>query len=634
MNFRSESTEKLKKTLMRVAEDPSSLDSIEWLLHLIPRDLTNALYIQSHTNYKRNFEKLGGISWYFTAAFDESYEADGYDVNTDEIVPVLDTIITDSEEWAPSSQFSEHLKSTTPTRSNHRTERLPSEIELTLDSLESYPASNIDLIHESVRKEIEHSETLDRIIIFFGLPSRKVKTEIHYNSEYEYHSTYFNDKEIETFYTIWPSQLLKNMIGGWDSPSVISTDKQILQWIFLCVKIPLILPIKLLTLLPKLFLNCNKLFTEFFPLVAKRFSAHAFAWMFLKFLDTKYHKFIGSSKPSKTTNGLYYLYKFLMVIGINSIVFAYFVFRSTAIIGRAITSPLKSVKMAFRYGRMLQISVFGQPTTFIISLLMGTIGLCLSLSITITAWSIIFPLIFGALSAYSIDIARLMLVVVAKLTSVLNSFSLGHALIVLIQSTYATLGQFLLVTFGSVISNAATYLFGVKLSTSFIIQFSFIGAISAFIAPALSQVADGLSNLWVTWKGRGLFTNLVEFFQREIETTKIDDNSTLQQSPTSPKKQQEIKKDTISTGNHQYSQDESSEPSDFGVPSQKVVEFTQSTRRAIMSSEDDSLGFKLLEELASKGRGDDSSDSSSHPPRYSPQDHFAGMDKHGISISK
>lgn len=625
MNFRSESTEKLKKTLMRVAQDPSSLDILDWLLHLIPRDLTNALYIQSDNHYKRNFEKLGGISWYFTAAFDETYEPDGYDVNTDEIVPVLDTIITDSEEWVPSSVFRECLKSTTPIRSKHNTNKPLSEKDQLLDDIESQSETNTTLIHDSVRDEIEYSEILDRFIIFFGLPSRKVKTEIHYNSKDEDHPTYFNDKEIETFYTIWPSQLLKNMIGGWDSPSVISTEKRILQWIFLCVKIPLILPIKLLTLLPKFFLNCNKLFTEFFPLVAKRFSAHAFAWMCLKFFDTKHYKFIGSSKPSKTTTGLYYLYKFLMVIGIHSIVFAYFFFRTTAILGRAITSPLKSMKMAFRYGRMLQISVFGQHTIFIISLLTGTIGLCLSLSITIITWSIIFPLIFATLSAYSIDIARLVLFVVAKLTSVLNSFSLGHALIMLTQSTYASLGQFLLVTFGSVIANAATYLFGVKLSTSFILHFSFIGAISAIIAPALSQVADGLSNLWVTWKGKGLFTNLLESIKRGIETFKVDDN---------PRLQQETKNNSTSIGNQHYLQGESYKPSDFGVPLKKAVEFTQSTRHAIMSSEDDSLGLNLLEELASKSRGDDSSDSSSHPPRYSRQDHFAGKDKHGISISK
>ncbi len=115
MKFRSESDVKLRKELMRITHEASSLGILEWLLHIIPRDLTNALYIQSHPHYKNDFHKLGGMSWYFKAAFDETYEADGYDVNTDETVPVLDEIITNSDEWVPSSEFSEHSKSTTPT---------------------------------------------------------------------------------------------------------------------------------------------------------------------------------------------------------------------------------------------------------------------------------------------------------------------------------------------------------------------------------------------------------------------------------------------------------------------------------------------------------------------------------------
>ncbi len=41
-----------------------------------------------------------------------------------------------------------------------------------------------------------------------------------------------------------------------------------------------------------------------------------------------------------------------------------------------------------------------------------------------------------------------------------------------------------------------------------------------------------------------------------------------------------------------------------------------------MSSEEDSTALKLLEELARKGQGDDSSDSSSQPPRYSRKIHL------------
>ncbi len=361
------------------------------------------------------------------------------------------------------------------------------------------------------------------------------------------------------------------MIGGWDSSSVISTEKQILQWIALVVKIPLILPIKLLTLIPKIMLNCIKLFTEFSSLVAKRFSAHAFAWIFLKFLDFKYHTFKRSSNSSKAATWPYYLVKFLMVIGIVFALFSYYAFRSTAIIGRAITSPEKSMRMAFRYGRMLQISALGETTTFFISLLVGTIGLCLSLSITIIAWSIIFPILFGALSVYSIDIARFMLVVVAKLTSVLNSFALGHTLIVLVQSTYATLGPLLFSAFGSVISNVATYLFGVKLATSFIIKFSFIGAVSAVIAPALSSVADKLSNFWVSWKGAGLFTYLVESIKQGIDTLMLDDEPSLQHSSTSAEKEQQNTKDSKSTEEHNYSGGEHSASTDTVDPSQKLL---------------------------------------------------------------
>ncbi len=643
MKSHKQSTHKLSRELLRTSEDPSSLDILEWLLHLIPRDLSNILLMSGDIDRRFNFDKLGGTSWYFRAAFDETYEADGYDVNSDKLVPVLETVNIDAEDWLYDTDLDVNSSDSASLNPKKQGQDIPLKDlskKITKDrkfyDLEEFGINDhyseehehTEKIKKSVKDEIETQEIVDRIITFFGFPSRRIRTEINYKLEDDY--LYTDEDKRTIFYPIgW--QLLQNLIGGWDDPSLISTEKRVLQWLSLFVKIPVILPIKLLTLLPKTSLNILKLFTEFFPLVAKRFCAHAHAWAVHKYLRYKSHHIrefrqsdatqISASDiidieklpdpDQKDRNNFdasidYYSYKILCFTGVLFFVFSYFLFRALAIVGRAVTSPEKSMRMAFRYGRMLKISFFGQPATYLISLLLGTVGASFSLALTIAAWGILFPILIGALTLLPLNTVPILTVAVAKLSSIIISLPLGNTLIVSIQSLYTALSPFLLTVFAPHVTKACVYLLGLKLTTNFILTFSFVGVVAAVIAPRLSHVADVLSDLWATWKDNGPITYLFNFISWGISLFIFDSSSThhkkeeLSRTDRPPKKY--IAKSTSS-----------SELSDSDTPSHTTSTMNNKMRSAIMSSEDSAEGAALVASLASKALDDSSSSEERRP---------------------
>ncbi len=613
----------LRKELLHIDEGPSSLTILSWLYRFIPQDLINAILIQRvDINKSQAFDKLGGTNWYFRAAFDQTYEADGYDVNSDKLVPALDEITLDSDEWESHPEYQEHTKSApmsnsqdssadnlniSPVNSTSKTAQL--ELEEYLDSLHTPESEIIHQIEQVVKEEIDTVEALDRVITFLGFPSRRIQTTIEYPFNYWHAFSDENEKSKVSFYTIWPL-FLSNLIGGWDDPATISTEKQIWQWFSLPVKILLILPIKFLTLIPKFSLNCLKLFTEFLPLVAMRFSAHAFGWSLQKFAAVKFHHIKKSSKADWEDTILYSSYKiFLFIVSLLPLSL-YFISRTLAFIGRAVTSPEKGARMAIRNGRMLKTSLFGKSLTPFISVLLGLIGGCLSLSITVLSWAILFPILIGSLTTLPIDIIQLTTIALSKLTSIMNLLPLGNTIIIFFQNAYVALTPILLSVFGPTIISASSSLFGIKLATHFMVKFCFVGVTLAITAPILSRVADILSNAWASWKNNGPFTYFFNFLSRIVSLISFEQETKTNNSlgPDSRKKDQFSDKNGIAEKNSSIAQPP------IKIPSRPADDLGDGLQSAVMSAESSEEGAALYEQLALIAGQKEPSENGDSPP--------------------
>lgn len=345
----------------------------------------------------------------------------------------------------------------------------------------------------------EDEETLSQIFAYlspiFGLPTRDVL------------------KSGDSWKSLF-KQLGKNLIGGWDSSPDISFKKKVWQWVVSPVKVLIILPLKILGFPLKLLLNFMKVFTEFLPLLISSVTAHGMGWA-LKTL----HRLSEEDSPIDTAIELPLLplaveksprwIVYLKIVGLFPLYLllgtVHIVFRIITLAGKALTSPEKSARMAFAYGRELNITVFGDSKMGIglgrfLSNVVGGLGAVISIGITATLWLLTFPLLISAIvSAFPILLQAITWVsqlppVLATMTWIaqtpLLTTSLGA-----VQGGLATMGLALSAAFGPAISSLAG-LIGLKLSVGILAAGTTLGLITAPITIILSRVADELSNAW------------------------------------------------------------------------------------------------------------------------------------------
>lgn len=176
--------------------------------------------------------------------------------------------------------------------------------------------------------------------------------------------------------------ILKNMIGGWDTlPDEDKyQEKKIWQWVVLFpVKLPIIFPIKFISIFFKLPLHIIKTFTELFPSLANYGLHIAMAKIYAK---------IAALDEPNNTDDEWKIPK-ILALSILSLCLAllHMSFKVLTIIGRALFSPDKSSKLASAYGREVNKKL-------------GFLVYYLNKLITGLFWATAIPLALGAAIIY------------------------------------------------------------------------------------------------------------------------------------------------------------------------------------------------------------------------------------------
>ncbi len=283
-------------------------------------------------------------------------------------------------------------------------------------------------------------------------------------------------------------QLLRNFIGGW----VIIRDKRNWQWtpkkkaqiILLPFKIFVILPVKIIAVPCKFFLNILKLFTELLPTVCVDGLRTAYKSLFklaIKVFDYK------------KAAGLNILPAILIGLASVAVICVFVLMNIVKKIGIAWTSPEKSARMAFNYGRkfilgLSEDSETNEDVAFAFGVILGFV----SIIATAISWAIFLPLTLATLSTYFPALIQAVIWVL--------QFPLISTAFAALQSSLLSLGTFLgtSVTFGWIVSSLAT-LIGVQVSTVVLIASTAVAFIAPPITAIISRLAEGFSNSWARW---------------------------------------------------------------------------------------------------------------------------------------
>ncbi len=301
---------------------------------------------------------------------------------------------------------------------------------------------------------------------------------------------------------------LKNSIGGWQW-SDISTEKKAIQIIGLLIKVPVILPFKILSVFLKFPWNVIKLFTEFFPLIFSVYTLFALKW--LAFKTNEYSTY----KPTFKDNGrilpkLYPLAGLFLTLITILMAGLYLSTRLLYIIGRAASSPEKSASAALAYAQDLKLPYFSESTSKQIMFYVGLVFALFSLILSASLWAIALPLVFGSVVTY--------LPSIAQFAHSILQLPLIAALVSSLTGAFTAVGAGLSVLFGNLIAGTSAIL-GFHISATLLSAGLTLGAIVTLIASISSGIADKASDIWASWHKGGPVTYLIAYLSDSIENS-------------------------------------------------------------------------------------------------------------------
>jgi hypothetical protein len=304
-------------------------------------------------------------------------------------------------------------------------------------------------------------------------------------------------------------QLLKNLVGGIDWNEKTSVAKKWIQGLGAPIKLFVIAPLKLVTLPFKFLINVTKLFTEFLPWVGAIIS---FGLLLISIFLSKnlyyamltiYNFGLNHRKREWWLFGIgrYVLSKIgalislilLVVVSVLMVLIAvsHLLSRIILVVGRATTSPEKSLRMAYANGKALTIAEFGPTAESIISYAMGGLVAALSIAVSIFSWAIVFPLLMGAIVSAFPPIMQA-LTWVLQWPAINASLGFAKGILVAAKPFFSTI-------FGPTLKGISSFL-GVRITT-----FGIVGAIMAPVAILITMITDKLSNQWASWHEGSFF---------------------------------------------------------------------------------------------------------------------------------
>ena len=291
-----------------------------------------------------------------------------------------------------------------------------------------------------------------------------------------------------------PREIVRNLFGGWDSlkknprltgwfwwlypKNYTFQGKRLWNVIFLPIKF-VIFAVKVATIPLKFALNVLKFFTEFLPEVILNYSGYWFGLASSAFLRLHYEK---DPWYSKILLGVLIALVFTVAAPIH------YAARLLALVGTALTSPEKSARSAWNYGRAIN-SRWGYVFAFI--------GAALSIALSATLWAIALPFVFAE-ALVLIPALGPIVAGIAQWPIVASSLAVINGAATLVAGTVPA-------TF-SLAATALSSAFGVAVSATTLAVATTVAFIVAPVASIASRLSDGLSNVWAKWKAnRPLF---------------------------------------------------------------------------------------------------------------------------------
>ena len=241
------------------------------------------------------------------------------------------------------------------------------------------------------------------------------------------------------------SNIGKNLIGWQDN----KTDGRIL---FNILKMPVTLPVNLLVAFFKTGINCLRIVTEFAP------------GLLLRSIGTLQSKLwdIQWDEKNKCT------YEYNPILSALSKIFRLFL-----LVGQALTSPIDGIRSSWEWGKYMGGEGWGG------TLLGGTLAL-ISMSLTITAYSILLPLAIQTLGP--LLLSKMPAFIIQGATTVVNALSPAMAVV----------GNFIMPVFGKLLA-----LVGVTTYPGAAVGAAMVGATSlTTIGPVVTKGLDEFSNWW------------------------------------------------------------------------------------------------------------------------------------------
>lgn len=263
-------------------------------------------------------------------------------------------------------------------------------------------------------------------------------------------------------------QIIRNFFGGWDSlwPFGFTIEgKRFWNILALPFKLGVILPLKLIGIPFKLALNIVKLFTEFLPELIVNYTGLA---VLLLAQDPN-----ADSMPGLIAN---LILRFLVIL---LVAIVHYAARIVSVLGTAFTSPEKSARDAWEFGRSLDVPVLG--TIF------GALGAAISIAITTLLWTIALP--------FAVNQILVLIPQLVPLLTTISQWPIVSSCLNMAQGIYSVLPA-AFSTVGSALSTA----FGVSINSLVLTVTVSIATIGGLATAIGGRITDTLSNAWTHWE--------------------------------------------------------------------------------------------------------------------------------------
>ncbi len=347
------------------------------------------------------------------------------------------------------------------------------------------------------------------IVGFIGFPNRPDNREIVKNKDKLDNET--EEKEYTTAFNFpklsFP-QFLLNFLGGWHRDRLIIDENDKLKGIrankaIKLIQIPasffkvVIFAVKWVTFPFKFILDVVKSITEVLPTFIADATAQGIGYQVRQIKDLN-----KSDEESDEEN------KGIQIAGHVALIFLlgliYLPFKFTAIVGRTITSPAISAEIAFATGRAFKIDNWPWATT-ILGLSFGTLGVVLSIGMTIAFWSVGIPLVVGAGMTFAPAVITPIVTWFLQLPLVGTTIGMVHGALVPLSSVIGA-------AFTPYITAITGLAVGLQIPAEAIALGATLALIVAPSASFLSFAADKLSDYWALAGKYGLIGVFTKYY--------------------------------------------------------------------------------------------------------------------------